>query len=214
MTSTSQVPWRRLITEGAVIVGSILLAFAIDTWWDEYKKNDDVREVLSLVRLETATNLTNIAGSITRHEEIVAAIQVGHENNSIEGFHRDAVIGVEVFEPTTDALQTLISTGMLSSIDDVDLRVAIIAFDGLAKELLEKELAAANLRDAARRRIASLGTRIYRDIPTASPLFTDIEVLNLLTMRAGEEISAINSGRKLESHLQDIARMLDGLSSP
>lgn len=202
------------MTEGAVIVGSILLAFTIDAWWEEHKKADEVHEVLNLVRLETATNLTNIAVSIARHEAIVAAIQAGHEKNSIEGYHRDAVIGVEVFEPTSDALQTIVSTGMLGSIEDVDLRVAFIAFDGLAKELLEKELAAANLRDEARRRIATLGVPIYKDIPTASPTFTDIELLNLLTMRAGEEFSAIKSGRKLESHLQDIARMLDSLNNP
>ena len=28
------IRWRRLLTEGAVIVASILLAFAIDAWWE------------------------------------------------------------------------------------------------------------------------------------------------------------------------------------
>ena len=31
---TSQVPWLRVFVEGVVIVGSILLAFGIDAWWE------------------------------------------------------------------------------------------------------------------------------------------------------------------------------------
>ena len=31
---TRQIPWLRVFVEGVVIVGSILLAFGIDAWWD------------------------------------------------------------------------------------------------------------------------------------------------------------------------------------
>ena len=33
MQKAQQVPWLRIITEGVAIVASILLAFAIDAWW-------------------------------------------------------------------------------------------------------------------------------------------------------------------------------------
>ncbi len=32
---TKQIPWRRVFVEGVVIVGSILLAFGIQAWWDD-----------------------------------------------------------------------------------------------------------------------------------------------------------------------------------
>lgn len=35
MTDTRKVPWKRISVEAVAIVGSILLAFAIDAWWDE-----------------------------------------------------------------------------------------------------------------------------------------------------------------------------------
>jgi hypothetical protein len=35
MSSARNVPWFRIAAEGAVVVASILLAFAIDAWWDE-----------------------------------------------------------------------------------------------------------------------------------------------------------------------------------
>ena len=34
MTATRQIPWLRVCVEGVVIVGSILLAFGIDAWWN------------------------------------------------------------------------------------------------------------------------------------------------------------------------------------
>ncbi len=30
----AQIPWLRVFVEGVVIVGSILLAFGIDAWWE------------------------------------------------------------------------------------------------------------------------------------------------------------------------------------
>jgi len=32
---TEKIPWKRLVLEATAIVASILLAFAIDAWWDE-----------------------------------------------------------------------------------------------------------------------------------------------------------------------------------
>ncbi|NNJ73427.1 MAG: hypothetical protein HKP09_09625 [Enterobacterales bacterium] len=212
MPNTLVFNWKRLLTEGAVVVFSILLAFAIDALWDERKKNNEIREVLSLVEIETKTNLLDLERSIKRHEKIVAAIQTAHNEQSIASVISDAVISAEVFEPTTDALQTLISTGMLSAIDNVDLRIALIAVDGLAKDLTENEAVAVKFRDFARRRIASLGVKIYDALPESNPAFVDVEVLNLLAMRESEERNAIRSGQKLQAHLQSITVNLAALN--
>ena len=214
MSNNSLLPWKRLITEGAVIVGSILLAFAIDAWWDGHKDADDLREILSLIKLETDANLTVLADSTARHVDIHAAIETAKDARSIATVYRRAVIQVEVFEPTSNALNTLVSTGMLGLIDDLDLRVSLMAIEGLSRDLAERELAAVSFRNEARRRVASLGVRINEEIPLSSTTFTDIEVLNLLTMRAVEEKHAIDSGRKLMTHLQSISAKLDALSNP
>jgi hypothetical protein len=48
---TKRMPWARVLGEGAVIVISILLAFAIDAWWAGV--GDRKREELALAGLET-----------------------------------------------------------------------------------------------------------------------------------------------------------------
>lgn len=41
MTKSTDIPWKRVAAEATAIVGSILLAFWIDAWWEE---NQDRRE--------------------------------------------------------------------------------------------------------------------------------------------------------------------------
>ena len=38
MTNTNNIQWMRTATEGVAIVVSILLAFWIDTWWEDRKE--------------------------------------------------------------------------------------------------------------------------------------------------------------------------------
>jgi len=51
------IPWPRVLAEGAVIVVSILLAFAIDAWWDDQSARQITREHLEAVRFELLENV-------------------------------------------------------------------------------------------------------------------------------------------------------------
>ncbi len=46
---TTNIPWLRVFVEGVVIVGSILLAFGIDAWWEE--RSDAALEQRLLISL-------------------------------------------------------------------------------------------------------------------------------------------------------------------
>ena len=48
----AQIPWLRVFVEGVVIVGSILLAFGIDAWWDGSKERADELDYLRALRSE------------------------------------------------------------------------------------------------------------------------------------------------------------------
>jgi len=46
MSQTQNIPWKRISVEAVAIVASILLAFAIDAWWQERIEDDREREIL------------------------------------------------------------------------------------------------------------------------------------------------------------------------
>ncbi len=176
--------------------------------------DNKTQEILDALRLEMESNLTNLQDSIAHHEEIVEAVRVAQDQKSTVGVQETAVIDVEVFEPNTGALDTLIATGMLGDVDDSALQISLGAFTGFATDLRERESRAVEFRDAARRRIAAIGEPIWNmpDPPDTNPPFrSDVQMLNLLTMRQAEEIAAIESARRLENHLVKLLGQLDSM---
>jgi len=208
MNETQKIPWKRVSVEAAAIVASILLAFSIDAWWNEIQSDRAVGEVLKAVRSEMQFNEEALEISIIHHEEIVAAIDRAQKNGPADGFTEKAVIDVEVFEPSTGALDSLVATGLISDIDDTDLRISLGAFARLAQDLNERESRAVEFRDAARRRIAEIGDPIWNR--TDSPrIQSDVHMLNLLTMRQAEESEAIESARRLKNHISNTLSQLE-----
>ena len=207
MNQSNQIPWPRISAEAAVIIASILFAFAIDAWWDGVKTDRNTQEILDAVLVEMESNLTGLQDSITHHEEIVAAISTAQEQVSVAGLLETAVIDVEVFELLTGALVTLIATGMLTAIDEPALQISLGGFNRLASDLNERESRAVEFRDAARRRLAAIGDPIWNR-EDFNGIETDIHMLNLLTMRRAEEYAAIESARRPEEHLRVLIRQL------
>ena len=82
MTDRQKVPWARLGVESVAIVASILIAFAIDTWWDDRQDREHERIYLESLRQEFADGLAAAARSeelrhvtVAAHESLVAQIQ-------------------------------------------------------------------------------------------------------------------------------------------
>ena len=51
-----QIPWLRVFVEGVVIVGSILLAFGIDAWWEGRQEREREATYLSALVAEVERN--------------------------------------------------------------------------------------------------------------------------------------------------------------
>ena len=163
-----------------------------------------------MARLEMEANLDSLQESIAHHVEIVEAIQVAQDQVSFVGVLDTAIIDVEIFAPSTGALDTLVATGKLGDIDDPALQVSLGAFPGFANDLKERESRAVAFRDATRRRIAAIGDPIWGR-PDSDRVQSDVHMLNLLTMRQAEELAAIESARRLEKHLSALLPRLDSV---
>lgn len=69
------VRWRRLVLESAAVVGSILLAFAIDAAWDLRQELAEERELLLGLRQELAENQSIIEQSRAETQEALGLLQ-------------------------------------------------------------------------------------------------------------------------------------------
>jgi hypothetical protein len=131
MREVQHVPWLRTITEGVAIVASILLAFAIDAWWQrraELEQADALvvslyadfqasqahleRWLVGNRRIHSATTeLLDQITSAERGEEISVPIEL------IVG-----AIGAPTYSPTDSTLDAAVSSGQIELIEDSEIR--------------------------------------------------------------------------------------------
>ena len=73
---TKQTPWLRVFVEGVVIVGSILLAFGIQAWWDDRQEREEEGRILAGLLQESRTNTAWIARMLPYHQAKAEAVSV------------------------------------------------------------------------------------------------------------------------------------------
>lgn len=135
MSRADKIPWKRLSVEALAIVGSILLAFSIDAWWEDLARSTDEVESLELIRrdLEASIELLEIhasyvAGASQSALNAYAALSGPGPYN--REYIRDEMLRVDrvTLKTPTAAYTELLSTGNLRVIQDRNLRDSIVRF--------------------------------------------------------------------------------------
>ena len=142
MRIEKEIPWKRLAAEAVAIVGSILLAFAIDAWWDE--RNDRVRLVSAIQSLaaEVADARIEIVRATQRNQDRIDSLRQFLSHSPEQLFELDASsLPTRQFGPPSPfdtsgfALQGLLSGGNLEIISDDELRAALISWSQFPAEI-------------------------------------------------------------------------------
>ena len=117
MAEVKRSAWKRLSIEATVIVGSILLAFAIDAWWDQRQERSLERTALIGLQSEYQNHRALIVRHKAQHESIIQ--HVSYLGNGV----RDS----------------LINAGNIGIISDVQLRYDLSAWDSVMEELSDDQ---------------------------------------------------------------------------
>ena len=133
-----QIPWSRVLVEGVVIVGSILLAFGIDAWWSARQEISAELDYVERIRadlLETQANIEWNAehyGNLLVHAEAVLPILGGVEPlpEDTLGFLASVLQASRITAPIVarSAYNDLVSTGNLRLIRSDTLRLELSRF--------------------------------------------------------------------------------------
>lgn len=144
-------PWLRVLIEGAVIVGSILLAFGIDASWDA--RQERKAELLQLTALaedfaqnvelleEREALVKNIVRLQTTLLDTLRSVPVGSEVQ-IPG---SLVVPLYLFgtiDPVRGTLDALIGSGRLDQLSDPELRSALTEWPRLVSDVRTDQLEA------------------------------------------------------------------------
>jgi hypothetical protein len=146
----------RLVLESAVIIGSILAAFALDTWWQDVSARREEGETLQALRVEFSAARENILFYRSLQERILTSVtSISDSLNAalLRGdtsiMLPDTALAWAYIPPTTTVslgtLQGLIASGRLGIIRDRRLRSALGSWGVELAELAEEETASRDL---------------------------------------------------------------------
>jgi hypothetical protein len=138
MRNVKSIDWQRALTEGVVIVFSILLAFWIDAWWSQREEDQRVDSLLHALEEEWAENFYRIDEAIPKWDEVIERLarRVNASLQDVDSLTPEQVQeiweetsfdGLPYFNPSMGAWNAVVEVG-LSGIDDVELSSAIAAW--------------------------------------------------------------------------------------
>jgi len=155
MEKNRQIPWRRVLLEGAVIVVSILLAFSIDAWWSNRIEQQREREQLvsMLTEFEASLSgldevLTSIQGHASDVESLIALLKVaGDEPVMVPGPLLGSAITWRTSDVSTSTLDALMASGDLNLLRNVELRANLARLPAILLDVTEDEIIAQNFAE-------------------------------------------------------------------
>jgi hypothetical protein len=208
------IPWLRVIVEGTVIVGSILLAFALDAWWDDRNREAELRDQLSVVAGEMQSASEALQRALNAHdmnadlaEHLTSAL--GQVADGSEVVVSDTLIGPLLPQVTADvttgSLDAFIAAGGLELVEDADIRRQLLDWPTRVQDLLDDEtylrnFAAADLASYLRANAAVANAEL-RSIPYLMSRFAggpqvDPDLLGTVTLRREQQLMNLLAARE------------------
>ena len=143
-----RIPWLRVLIEGVVIVGSILLAFGIDAWWEGRQERVEEQALLSRLQGELAEAESHLQewrenqrGVADAGREILANTELSPRptipTDSIGKLIWKATFNWDA-DPPTGVVSSAIATGRISLIADSDLREALVLWEAAFRRGVER----------------------------------------------------------------------------
>ena len=150
MSNTQNINWTRLSVEAAAIVASILLAFAIDAWWDHRTDLNAEVEILHNLKDEFTANRETLLQDVEYVNTYLQAIQrllVAYEGTAASRQSIES-LGVDLWHSmswrtsnlSTATLDSVISAGHLDLVRDQPLRAALAGWPAQLDDMAEEEM--------------------------------------------------------------------------
>ena len=143
---TNRSGWR-LIAEGSAIVLSILLAFTIDAWWEQYQEREQLESKLESVLEELTAMKFTLSGDRRTAEAIVESSarllrSAGNpDDNPLKLEEFDKLIGDLTFYNNGShwsypALNSIVNGKEISTIDNLELAKKLVRLQGRVLQLM------------------------------------------------------------------------------
>jgi len=209
------------IRDLVVVVVGILAALYLESWWQDRQDRAEEASLLDGLRTEFVANKTQLAEMMAVWDEIAvaagsAAQYMGQSANRLDSAKvvpmlRDANV-MRFFDPRTGQLSSLINSGKLGLIQNVELRAGIADWPSLVDDLeVEREIALKRITIGYRYRLNQ-----YLSQEPGAPfenriadLLEDRDIYGDLLGIAANMRRSVREGQAISRATDDIIAMID-----
>ncbi len=213
MSENQNIPWKRLSLEAATIVGSIILAFTIDAWWDERVERNEETEQLNRLRAEFSTNIDRIdryisplmlQASVEVYGLIEVALSSDDTSIDIPTVLLSRMLATPTFEANTPILNGLIRSGRLEIIEDEDVLLSLADWERRLRGYTEHAIrtrfnADSHLLPALTLR-GDIGQALHRRGPDSDFLSADANFAQVTSIRIDTQLKSLVAERVAKFH--------------
>jgi hypothetical protein len=141
--ATRQIPWARVLVEGVVIVASILLALALDAWWERVRERELEAAFLVQLREDLDRAGDQIRGQLQSTENAeqftlrvlsVARGEVTPANDTLAAWLKQSTYWSDP-QPTVSTAQALAESENLYVLRDPVLRSSVVSLIDRVRQL-------------------------------------------------------------------------------
>ena len=133
MPTVKNIQWSRLSIETVAIVGSILLAFAIDAWWQDHQDRENEEEYLVSLRQELADSIEIAKENeelrlkvVKAHVSLVAQIQGATRAPDRDLYEWISLLSYPLrYYPPRAVFNDIMASGGTGLISSAELRIAL-----------------------------------------------------------------------------------------
>lgn len=215
----NEIPWKRLIVEGLIIVTSILLAFAIEAWWQNRQEKAQEIELLQAIRQDFVENQQRIVDQVAGINIASDYLGAFATSNDIDRYIANLDFNVElIVRPmyrsfTTSGmmlgfLESTTNSGMLALISSSDLRSAIAEIVNQNDNL---DIIADDIRYLTDQSMIELGKypESLRPNWDESFSYSDSDGKFLRDLHSNSQLMALNNAKlqRLQAYARNLLRM-------
>jgi len=200
----------KLALEGSVVVASILIAFALDAWWEDRQLRQETAEDLAIVQFELAENIRlaqlimdTMNQVIAANNTLIAELITQPDSALIEIDDTTIFWGIFIsptFDPSLGGTDAWIAAGRLGNLGSPVLRQRLASVRGKVEDVVEEQRIA---REIAVREIYPLIKDEIGDIELVQQLFSDG-----LHARPGKSVQVVSGSGKVSVPNSNALRFL------
>jgi hypothetical protein len=147
--SNQSIPWKRLSVEAVAIVASILLAFAIDAWWNNRQSRLEIQDTIENLTVEFGDAADEFARVIAGNKTVIESAdrilealdsQSGSVTIDVDDFAR--LFMTPTINPQRGVLDGLITSGKIGAVPNDERRRSLANWPAILDDLIEEEKAA------------------------------------------------------------------------